>query len=146
MSDESLPDGTLTERERDELLEKVYRGTSTLGERMPERIEIDGETVPLREWYVSMADRDDVAEDEAARIEEILSYLRRRRMALIKRIRTGTIEYEAGVTIVEEVHALDRAINAIESLSEPTYEEAVRRERIASARELVDLMREFGNP
>ena len=111
---------------------------------MPESIRVEGRTVPVREFYFEVSDRDELSAAERGRVEEVLSYLRRERLALVQRIRDDEVDYETGESLVPEIRDLDRAINAFESLDDPDYGEQVRRERIESARELVELMRDFG--
>ncbi|WP_339106100.1 DUF5788 family protein [Haloterrigena salinisoli] len=134
----------MNEQQRVELLEQVYQSSGTIGSSIPETVRIEDETVPLREFYFEVADRDHRQETERERIREVLSYLRRQRLQLIGQIREREVDYETGQSLVPRIQNLDRAINAFESLDEPCFEEQVRREKIESARELVDLMRELG--
>lgn len=134
----------MNERQRTELLEQVYQTSGTVGSSIPETLEIEDESVPLREFYFEVADSERLAETERERIQDVLSYLRRQRLELIRRIREREVDYETGESLVSSVRNLDRAINAFESLDEPGFGEQVRREKIESARELVDLMRELG--
>ncbi|UPV76799.1 DUF5788 family protein (plasmid) [Halorussus limi] len=134
----------MSEQQRTELLEQVYQNSGTIGSSIPETVRIEDETVPLREFYFEIADRDHLQETERERIREVLSYLRRQRLQLIRRVREREVDYETGQSLVPRIQSLDRAINAFESLDEPRFEEQVRREKIESARELVDLMQELG--
>ena len=134
----------MNERERRELLDRLYRTSGTVGNSIPETVDVGDETVPLREFYFEVAGRDELDEAERESVEEIVSSLRRERLSLVQRVRRGEVDYATGERLVARVRDLDRAINALESLEEPSFEEQVRRERIRSARELVDLMREFG--
>ncbi|WP_135819682.1 DUF5788 family protein [Halostella litorea] len=134
----------MNERRREELLSRVNRTSGTVGGSMPESIRVDGRSVPVREFYFELSDRADLSPEERGRVEDVLSYLRRERLALVGRIRDGDVDCETGESLVAEVRDLDRAINAFESLEDPDYGEQVRRERIESARELIEMMREFG--
>ncbi|MFB6197469.1 MAG: DUF5788 family protein [Halobacteriaceae archaeon] len=134
----------MNERQREELIAQIHRGSGTVGRSIPETVTIEGETVPLREFYFDVSDRDDLQEDDRERIGEMLSYLRRKRRELVLQIRRSEVDYETGESLVSEIRDLDRAINALESLEEPDLEEQLRQEKIQSARELVDIMRKFG--
>lgn len=134
----------MNERQRDELLRRVYQSSGTIGGSMPETVRIEGESIPLRDFYFEVSDREELREADRERVEEVLSYLRRKRLTLVQRIRQYEVEYERGESLVAKIRELDRAINALESLEDPSYGEQVRREKIKSARELVELMREFG--
>lgn len=134
----------MNERQREELLERVYRSSGTVGRSIPETVTLEDESVPLRRVYFEVAGRDELPAEERERVQEVLSYLRRKRLALVQRIEEGGIEYETGTALVDRIRKLDRAINAFESLDDPSFEEQVRRERVESAREAVELLREFG--
>lgn len=125
-------------------MSRVYQTSGTLGRSIPETVQLEGESVPLQEFYIEVSGEEELREEDWESVEEILSYLRRKRMALIRRIREREVDYETGEALVLKIRDLDRAINAFESLDDPSFEEQHRRERIASARELIDLMREFG--
>lgn len=135
----------MNERQRDELLNQAYRTTGTVGRSIPETVSLEDESLPVREFYFEISDRGALRDEDRERVEEVLSYLRRKRLNLVQQIRNREVGYETGKSLVPKIRDLDRAINAFESLDEPDLEEQFRREKIRSARELVDLMREFGN-
>lgn len=134
----------MNERQREELLAQVHKTSGTVGRSIPETVRIDGETIPLREFYFEVWNRSELGEEDHETVEEILSSLRRERLALVQRIQQGAVDHETGKSLVSEIRDLDRAINAFESLDGPSFGEQMRQEKIRSAQELVDLMREFG--
>ncbi|MFC4451643.1 DUF5788 family protein [Halorussus aquaticus] len=134
----------MNERERDSLLDRIHQSSGTIGRSMPETVTLDGESIPLRKFYIEVSGREELRGEDRESVEEVLSYLRRERSVRIKRIRNREVDYETGKALVPEIQDLDRAINAFESLEDPSYEEQVRREKIESARELVELMRDLG--
>ena len=134
----------MNERQRDELMNRIYQSSGTVGRSIPETVELGDESVPLRKFYFEVSGREDLGDEDRERVERILSYLRRERLALVQRIRNREVDYETGTSLVPTVRDLDRAINAFESLDDPRYGEQVRREKIESARELVELMRQVG--
>lgn len=134
----------LNEQQREELLDQIYQTSGTVGRSIPETIRLGDESVPLRKFYFEVSDREELQEEDRESIEEILSYLRRKRLALIQRIQKREVDYETGKTLVPKIRDLDRAINAFESLDDPSFEEQLRQHKIRSARELIELMREFG--
>jgi hypothetical protein len=136
----------MNERQRNELLEQVNRTSATLGGSIPETVTVDDETVPLRAFYFEVADRGELDEEAQARVDDILGYLRRERLRVTQRIENDDIEYRTGQELVDRIQELDRAVNAFESLEEPSFGEQVRQERIQSAEELRDMLRQFGTP
>ncbi|WP_121822355.1 DUF5788 family protein [Halostella salina] len=136
--------GRMTERQRDELLGRVHRTSGTLGGSIPETVRVDGESVPVREFYFEVSDREELTGEARERVEDVLTHLRRERAELVRRIRNREVDYATAESLVPDIRELDRAINAFESVEDPSYGEQVRREKIESARELVEMMREFG--
>lgn len=134
----------MNERQREELLDRIHRTSGTVGRSIPETVSLEDESVPLRKFYFEVSDREALGDEDRERVEEILSYLRRKRLEFVRRIRNREVDYETGKSLVPTVRDLDRAINAFESLEDPHYAEQIRREKIESARELVELMRELG--
>ena len=134
----------MNERQRRELLARIQRASGRVGRSMPETVEFGDESIPVREFYFEVAGRDELGEEDRETVEEILSTLRRKRSALVRRIRNGEVDYATGRSLVPEIRDLDRAINAFESLDGPDFDEQLRQEKIESARRLLDLMRQFG--
>lgn len=134
----------MKEHQRDALLDRIHRSSTTVGGSIPESVTLDGESVPLREFYFRVSSREELQPNDEERIEEILTYLRRERLRLVQLVQNDEVDFESGKELVPKIAALERAINAFESLEDPSLEEQLRREKIKSARELVDLMRTVG--
>lgn len=134
----------MKEHQRDELLERIHRSSTTVGGSIPESVTLDGETVPLREFYFRVSSREELQPNDEERIQEILTYLRRERLRLVQLVQNDEVDFESGKELVPKISALERSINAFESLEDPSLEEQLRQEKIKSARDLVDLMRTVG--
>lgn len=134
----------MNDRRRNELLAQVNRTSATLGGSIPDTVTVEGEAVSLREFYFEIADREALTADEQARVDEVVRYMKRERLGLVQRIENDEIDDETGQELADRVRELDRAINAFESLDEPSFDEQVRRERIQSAEGLRDMLRQFG--
>ena len=132
----------MNDRERQRLLDRVHQPSGTVGRSIPETLELDGESIPVRECYFDVADED--TEEAQRRVEEVLWYLRRKRRKLLQRIREDEMSYETGEEVAGTVQELDRAINAFESVEDPDFGEQLRQERIESAEGLLELMRNAG--
>lgn len=130
--------------ERRDLLDRVNRSSATVGGSIPETVRIDGETVPLQEFYFDVADAETLDSEERARVESLLKHLRRERLQLVQRIRNDEVDYATGEELVPDILELERAIDALESLDEPDLAEQLRQERISSARELIEMLRSAG--
>ena len=135
---------TMTPRQRERLLERVYQPSGSIGRSIPETVDCDGETIPVREPYFEFADQESLSGSDEERVHDLLSTLRRERLRLVQRLREDDVAFATGEALVETIHDIDRAINAYESLEDPSLSEQYRRDNIRSAQELVELMRAFG--
>lgn len=117
------------------LLERLDREGSTIGSRIPERIEVGGEPFDLREFVFEIKRLDAVPPGEHERVERAKRSLRRERLARRRTIEAGEVSYEEGERLAESILGIDRALNALDSL-DPTPLEAE-----AEAREAADRKR-----
>lgn len=106
----------MKEYERKQLLERVDREGSTIGARIPERIEVQGEPVDLRAFVLEIKRRDTVPPGERERVEQATKNLRRERLARRQTIEGGEVAYERGEALAESILGIDRALNALGSL------------------------------
>ena len=113
----------MKEYERKQLLERIGRDGATVGAAIPDRIDIQGESVDLREFVFEIKRRDTVPPGERERVEQAKTNLRRERLQRKQRIEDGDISREEGERLAEAIIGIDRALNALESLG-PTDLEA----------------------
>ena len=113
----------MKEYERKQLLDRIGRDGATVGAAIPDRIDIQGESVDLREFVFEIKRRDTVPPGERERVEQAKTNLRRERLQRKQRIEDGDISREEGERLAEAIIGIDRALNALESLG-PTDLEA----------------------
>ena len=108
----------MREYERKRLLERIEREGATVGADIPERIEVQGESVDLREFVFEIKRRDTVPQGERERVERAKRNLRRERLQRKQRIEDedADVTYEEGQKLVRAIIGIDRALNALESL------------------------------
>jgi hypothetical protein len=104
------------EFERKQLLERVNREGATVGAQIPETIEVQGETVDLRQFVFEIKRRDTVPAGERERVEQAKKNLRRERLQRLQRIENGEVSFAEGERLVESIVGIDRALNALEQL------------------------------
>jgi hypothetical protein len=110
------------EYERKQLLERIERDGATVGVDIPDRIEVQGEAVDLREFVVEIKRRETVPPGERERVERAKKNLRRERLQRKQRIEDGDVSREEGEQLAQAVIGIDRALNALESLGPTTLE------------------------
>ncbi|WP_232701379.1 DUF5788 family protein [Halobacterium wangiae] len=131
----------MNEPQRRELLGEVRRSTGTIGEEMPEELDVQGTTIDVREFVFECKRLDAIPEGERDRIEDVKSKLRRERLERKQRLEREAITLEEGEELVESIHGLDRALTALDGLDEPDIGEQLRQKELEDARELLALLR-----
>jgi len=129
------------EYERKQLLERVGREGSTLGVDIPERIEIQGEEVRLREFVFEIKRRETVPSGERDRVERAKRNLRRERLERKELIEDGEIGFEQGERIASAIIGIDRALEALESLGPESVSEEAERQEAADTKRWMDFLK-----
>jgi hypothetical protein len=111
------------EFERKQLLERVNREGATIGVDIPDRIDVQGEEVELRDFVFEIKRRETVPEGEKERVDEAKKNLRRERLQRLQRIEENEVSYEEGQRLVESIVGIDRALNALEQLRPANLEQ-----------------------
>lgn len=127
--------------ERERLLDRVDR-PGAVGEAIPERVDVQGSTVALREFVLEVNRHETVPDAERDRVDDLLSELRRERLQRRQRLRDADLTKPEGESLVETIAGLDRAINALESLDAVGLAEAERRQTVADAKAWTSFLRD----
>ncbi|PSP66746.1 hypothetical protein BRC70_08735, partial [Halobacteriales archaeon QH_6_68_27] len=93
----------MKEYERKQLLERIERDGATVGVDIPDRIEVQGEAVDLREFVVEIKRRETVPSGERERVERAKKNLRRERLQRKQRIEDDDISREEGEQLAQAV-------------------------------------------
>ena len=131
----------MQEYERKQLLERVGREGSTLGVDIPERIEIQGEEVRLREFVFEIKRRETVPSGERDRVERAKRNLRRERLERKELIEDGEIGFEDGERVASAIIGIDRALEALESLGPESVSEEAERQEAADTKRWMDFLK-----
>ena len=115
----------MKEYERKQLLERIERDGATVGADIPDRIDVQGEAVDLREFVVEIKRRDTIPDGERERVEQAKKNLRRERLQRKQQIEDEEVDVsrEEGEELAQAIIGIDRALNALEGLG-PTNLEA----------------------
>lgn len=118
--------------ERQALLDRIERDSATVGVAIPERLDLRGETVALRERILALQQTTPLSSTEEREREELLVALRRKRTALVERLETEEMDRSAGEDLVDRIVGIDRARAALRAAGEETdIEEEIRKRHVA---------------
>ena len=136
----------MQEYERKQLLERIGREGATVGADIPERIDIQGEPVDLREFVFEIKRRDTVPAGERERVEEAKKNLRRERTERKRRIEHDDITREEGEELVRAIVGIDRALNALENLGPTDLEAEIEAQEKADTKRWMNFLKKaLGN-
>ena len=131
----------MDERTRRRLLDRIDRPSQTVGATMPDELTVEGTTIDLTEFVFECERLETIPDAERDRVEEAKRTLRRERLRRKQRVADEDITVDEAETLVESIHGFDRALNALEGLDTPDYDEQLRQKRLDDARELLELVR-----
>ncbi|MFB6124639.1 MAG: DUF5788 family protein [Halanaeroarchaeum sp.] len=121
----------MKEFERKRLLERVEREGATVGARIPDTIDLQGESFDLRSFVFETKRLETVPADHEERVEAAKRRLRKERQERRHDLETATLTAEEGERLAETIVGIDRALNALESLGTTDLEAEERASQTA---------------
>jgi len=130
------------EYDRKRLLERIDRDGATVGQRLPERITVDGLAVELRAFVTDIGTAEEVTPEQREAVEEARVALRRERTSRRERIESADISLERAETLADSIVGIDRALNALERLDDTDLEAEASRAEQADTKRWFSFLRE----
>ncbi|AKU06856.1 MULTISPECIES: DUF5788 family protein [Haloferax] len=131
----------MKEFERKQLLERVNREGATVGTQIPDRIEVQGEEIDLREFVFEIKRRDTIPSGERERVDQAKRNLRRERLERLQRIEDNEVSYDEGRRLAEDIVGIDRALNALEQLRAVDLEQEENRQNAADQKRWMSFLK-----
>ncbi|PSP57734.1 hypothetical protein BRC72_07210 [Halobacteriales archaeon QH_7_66_36] len=132
----------MKEYEREILLERIGRDGATVGADIPERIDVQGESVDLQEFVFEIKRRETVPPGERERVERAKKNLRRERLERKQLIEDREVDFDEGEEIAGAVIGIDRALNALESLGPTDIETEQQRKEAADTKRWMNFLQQ----
>ncbi|MFB6201432.1 MAG: DUF5788 family protein [Halorhabdus sp.] len=133
-------DGTIDDRRREELLERVQRKTATVGQRLPESVEIQGTEMNLKEFVWETKRQGSVPAELRDRVREVRRKLTAERKERKRHLENDTLTEKEAETLADSIVGIDRAISALENLQEPDFGDSARQQEVESNRRWVSFL------
>ena len=124
-----------------QLLERIGREGATVGAEIPETIEIQGETLDLRQFVFEIKRRDTIPPGERDRVETAKRNLRRERVERVQRIENNEVSYEEGTALADAIIGIDRALNALDQLESVDLEAEAERQEAADKKRWTNFLK-----
>ena len=132
----------MKEYEREILLERIGRDGATIGADIPERIDVQGESVDLQEFVFEIKRRETVPPGERERVERAKKNLRRERLERKQLIEDREVGFDEGEEIAGAIIGIDRALNALESLGPTDIETKQQRREAADTKRWMNFLQQ----
>ncbi|GAA0661566.1 DUF5788 family protein [Natronoarchaeum mannanilyticum] len=132
----------MKEYERKQLIERLDREGATVGAEIPERIDVQGEQVELREFVFEIKRRDTIPPGERERVDRAKKNLRRERLERRQKIEEGDITFEEGERLVRSIVGIDRALNGLESLGPTDLEREQQAQEAADRKRWMSFLKQ----
>ncbi|WP_459194921.1 DUF5788 family protein [Halosimplex sp. J119] len=132
----------MKEYERKQLLERIGREGATVGAEIPDRIEVQGEPVELREFVFEIKRRDTVPAGERERVDQAKTNLRRERIRRKELIEDGDISRKEGERQAQAIIGIDRALNALENLGPTNLEAEIKAQETADKKRWMSFLKQ----
>lgn len=121
----------MKEYERKLLLERIDREGATVGASIPDRIDVQGTEVDLKEFVFEIKRRDTVPEGEREKVEQAKRNLRREKIERRELIEENEVTFEEGEALAEAIIGIDRALEALQSLGSANIEGEIQAKEAA---------------
>jgi len=128
------------ERRREELLERVQRKTATVGQRLPESVEIQGTEMNLKEFVWETKRQGSVPPELRDRVREVRGKLTTERTERKERLADAELTESEAEALAESIVGIDRALSALRNLQEPDIEDSARQQKIENNRRWVSFL------
>jgi hypothetical protein len=132
----------MKEYEREILLERIGRDGATVGADIPERIDVQGESIDLQEFVFEIKRRETVPSGERDRVERAKKNLRRERLERKQLIEDREVDFEEGEEVAGAIIGIDRALNALESLGPTDIETEQQRKEAADTKRWMNFLQQ----
>ena len=124
----------LDPEQREALLERIQRKTATIGEQIPETIDIDGEQFELRDFVWETKRQGRVPPERRDEVQRVRSRLQEEREQLKAKLKTDELTAAEGEALARTIVGIDRAITALKNLYETDLGERTHEEYVEGNR------------
>lgn len=140
----------ITKRERAKLLNSLHRYVFWVGEKIPEKVEIDGKTIMLHEFIWEMINKTELSDEDKEHIERYITLLSKKEQEYKTYLETAEITPENAKKIFNKTAGLLRAIMDLKELEKGPRREEERHfhqrlveRKVAEAKELISFLDEI---
>ncbi|WP_181684594.1 DUF5788 family protein [Halorhabdus salina] len=137
---ETGDEDVLTDRRREELLERIKRKTATVGQQLPTAVQIQGTEMNLKEFVWETKRQGTVPPELRDRVREVRRKLTAERSTRTERLESADLTTSEAEALADSIVGIDRALAALQNLHEPDLAENARQQDVESNRRWVSFL------
>ncbi|CCQ34889.1 hypothetical protein HLRTI_002784 [Halorhabdus tiamatea SARL4B] len=138
--DDTRDDEPLSDRRREELLERVQRKSATVGQQLPQAVEIQGTEMNLKEFVWETKRQGTVPPELRDRVRKVRAKLTAERKERKQRLESADLTAKEAEDLAQSIVGIDRAISALKNLHEPNLADSARQADVESSRRWVSFL------
>ena len=142
----------ISEDERKQLLSALHCRLFWVGQRIPDHIEIEGETYPLHNYVWELMQKDKLTESEKSRIERCIEIISTKEKQDERELEDKSLTPEEAKNIYHETAGLLRAITDLKEIesgafkeNEKHFQEMFASQRIKDAKMWLEFIKTYPN-
>jgi hypothetical protein len=132
----------MEEYERKMLLERIDREGATVGASIPDRIDVQGSEVELKQFVFEIKHRDTVPPGEQEKVDQAKKNLRREKLQRRQLIENHEVSFEEGEELVQSIVGIDRALEALQSLGPANIEQEMKAKEAADQKRWMNFLKQ----
>lgn len=126
----------ITDEERKQLLSALHSRLFWVGQRIPNYVEVEGETYPLHNYVWELVQKEELSESEKSRINKCIEMLSAKEMKDEKELEKETLTSEESRNLYHETAGLLRAITNLKEIESGIFKQNTKlfQEKFANQR------------
>ena len=127
MSEKNSSGNYITDEERKQLLSALHSRLFWVGQRIPDYVEVEGETYPLHNYVWELVQKEELSESEKSRIEKCIEILSAKEMKDEKELEEKSLTSEESRDLYHETAGLLRAITNLKEIESGIFKQNTKR-------------------
>jgi len=127
ISEKNDSENYITDEERKQLLSALHSRLFWVGQRIPDYVELEGETYPLHNYIWELVQKEELSESEKSRIDKCIEILSAKEMKDEKELEEDSLTSEESRNLYHETAGLLRAITNLQEIESGIFKQNTKR-------------------
>lgn len=127
ISEKNDSENYITDEERKQLLSALHSRLFWVGQRIPDYIELEGETYPLHNYIWELVQKEELSESEKSKIDKCIEILSAKEMKDEKELEENSLTSEESRNLYHETAGLLRAITNLQEIESGIFKQNTKR-------------------